>query len=38
MQANTKLAVTNKIEKLRAKDPVANAKIIKKLERLLRKI
>lgn len=35
---NTKLAIENRINLLRGRDPVANANIIKKLERRLRKL
>lgn len=34
---NTVLAIENRINLLKGRDPVANAKIIKKLERRLRK-
>ena len=35
---NTVLAIENRINLLRGRDPVANANIIKKLERRLRKL
>lgn len=35
---NTVMAIENRINLLRGRDPVANANIIKKLERRLRKL